>query len=298
MIYRMQYWIVMILRFIVLLFPEKMRFKFAEFLGWVGYKVVKKRRLTALANLKLAFPEKTEAEREAIALESYKIMLKAFACSLWFKQYLKDPNKIKAENMEIFQKAYAKEKGVIVALLHMGNMEASVKAAAGYDVVTVAKRQRNPYIDNFITESRRQDMNLTVLKKNKSTSKELIRCLNNKNVFALFSDHRDKGTMVEFFGEVTKAPTGAVSLALKFDVPLLLAYNILHKDNSCTVHIEEVELIKSDSFKDDVHLNTQNLIHKMEDIIRKYPEQWMWFHDRWNIYSELSKIKKKGKKNN
>ena len=197
--YRIQYWIVMFFRFILLLFPEKMRFKFAEFLGWVGYKVVKKRRITALANLRLAFPEKTEAEREKIALESYKVMLKAFLCSLWFKDYFKDPSRIKTENIEYFHEAYAKGKGVIVALLHMGNMEASVKAVDGYDIITVAKRQRNPYIDNFITESRKEDLNLTVLKKSKSTSKELIRCLNNKSIFALFSDHRDKGTMVVFF---------------------------------------------------------------------------------------------------
>ena len=294
--YRIQYWIVMFFRFILLLFPEKMRFKFAEFLGWVGYKVVKKRRITALANLRLAFPEKTEAEREKIALESYKVMLKAFLCSLWFKDYFKDPSRIKTENIEYFHEAYAKGKGVIVALLHMGNMEASVKAVDGYDIITVAKRQRNPYIDNFITESRKEDLNLTVLKKSKSTSKELIRCLNNKSIFALFSDHRDKGTMVDFFDKTTKAPTGAVSLALKFDIPLLLAYNVLHEDNSCTVHVlKEISLVKSDSFKDDVHVNTQNLIHLMEDIIRKYPEQWMWFHDRWNIYSDLSKLNKKKK---
>lgn len=42
MIYRIQYWIIMFFRFIILLFPENARFKFAEFLGWLGYHVVKK----------------------------------------------------------------------------------------------------------------------------------------------------------------------------------------------------------------------------------------------------------------
>jgi len=27
----------------------------------------------------------------------------------------------------------------------------------------------------------------------------------------------------------------------------------------------------------------------MEDVIRKYPEQWMWFHDRWNNFREYKK---------
>ena len=294
MIYRLQYWIVMIFRFILLLFPQKLRFKFAEFLGWLGYVAIKKRRETALMNLKLAFPNKSDKEREEIALESYKIMLKAFLCSLWFKEYFKNKDNIKTVNREAFEKVYAKGKGVIVALMHMGNMEASVKAVDGYSLVTVAKKQRNPYIDDFITESRERDLNLTLLKKSKGTSKELIKRLNNQNIIALFSDHRDKGAIVDFFGESAKAPTGAVSLALKFDIPLLLVYNTFNEDNSCTVHVlDEIELIKTDSFKDDVINNTQNLIHKMEDVIREYPEQWMWFHDRWNLYSKYSKLKKK-----
>ena len=294
MIYRLQYWIVMIFRFILLLFPQKLRFKFAEFLGWLGYVAIKKRRETALMNLKLAFPNKSDKERKEIALESYKIMLKAFLCSLWFKEYFKNKDNIKTVNREAFEKAYAKGKGVIVALMHMGNMEASVKAVDGYSLVTVAKKQRNPYIDDFITESRERDLNLTLLKKSKGTSKELIKRLNNQNIIALFSDHRDKGAIVDFFGESAKAPTGAVSLALKFDIPLLLVYNTFNEDNSCTVHVlDEIELIKTDSFKDDVINNTQNLIHKMEDVIREYPEQWMWFHDRWNLYSKYSKLKKK-----
>lgn len=284
----------MIFRFILLLFPQKLRFKFAEFLGWLGYVAIKKRRETALMNLKLAFPNKSEKEREEIALESYKIMLKAFLCSLWFKEYFKNKENVKTVNKEAFEKAYAKGKGVIVALMHMGNMEASVKAVDGYSLVTVAKKQRNPYIDEFITESRERDLNLTLLKKSKGTSKELIKRLNNQNIIALFSDHRDKGAIVDFFGESAKAPTGAVSLALKFDIPLLLVYNTFNEDNSCTVHVlDEVELVKTDSFKDDVINNTQNLIHKMEDVIREYPEQWMWFHDRWNLYSKYSKLKKK-----
>ena len=293
MIYRLQYWIVMIFRFILLLFPQKLRFKFAEFLGWLGYVAIKKRRETALMNLKLAFPNKSDKEREEIALESYKIMLKAFLCSLWFKEYFKNKENVKTVNKEAFEKAYAKGKGVIVALMHMGNMEASVKAVDGYSLVTVAKKQRNPYIDDFITESRERDLNLTLLKKSKGTSKELIKRLNNQNIIALFSDHRDKGAIVDFFGESAKAPTGAVSLALKFDIPLFLVYNTFNEDNSCTVHVlDEIELVKTDSFKDDVINNTQNLIHKMEDVIREYPEQWMWFHDRWNLYSKYSKLKK------
>jgi KDO2-lipid IV(A) lauroyltransferase len=274
--------ILFFIKFICIL-PEKIRFKIAEFFAVVGYKVVKKRRMITLANLKMAFPDKGQDEIEKIALESYKIMSKAFLSSLWFDTYLKEEGKVTIENMEILDKAYSRGKGVIVAGIHMGNMEASVKVAEKYHMTTVAKKQRNPYLDKLITENR-EKLNVTLLKKSKRTSRELMEAINKKEIIVLFSDHRDKGATVNFFGETTISPTGAVFLALRYDLPLLWAFNILNPDNTCTTKIvEEIQLNRSGTFKENVQANTQLLITKMEKVIREHPEQWMWLHDRWRL---------------
>lgn len=290
LIYKFQFWLVLFFYKMLLMFPESSRFKFGDFLGSLSYRLIKKRRLIALTNLKMAFPEKDIHEVEKIAKESFKIMIKAFLCTLWFKDYLKD--RVTVKNKDILDREYNKGKGVIAALMHMGNMEAAIKAAEGYEVVTVAKKQRNPYINDFITKSRKEDLNLTVFSKSKSTSKDLIRRLNNKEIFALFSDHRDKGAIVNFFGMEAKAPTGAVSLALKFDIPLIWGYNYFNADNSSTTVIKSLDMIKTGNFKEDVLSNTQLLISEMEKVIREHPEQWMWFHDRWNLYSKFHKKKR------
>lgn len=292
LVYKIQFLIVMFFYKVILLLPEGVRFKFGDFLGIIGYKFIKKRRLIALTNLKMAFPEKDPHEIEEIAKKSFKIMIKAFLCTLWFKDYLKEEGKVIVKNREFLDEAYNKNRGVIAALMHMGNMEATIKAAQGYEVVTVAKKQRNPYLNEFINKSRKEDLNLTVFSKSKSTSKDLIKRLNNREIFALFSDHRDKGAIVDFFGMEAKAPTGAISLALKFDIPLVWGYNYFNEDNSCTAVIEKFELTKTGNFKEDVLTNTQVLIKEMEKVIREYPEQWMWFHDRWNLYSKFYKKKR------
>jgi KDO2-lipid IV(A) lauroyltransferase len=46
-------------------------------------------------------------------------------------------------------------------------------------------------------------------------------------------------------------------------------------------------MIKTDNFNKDVQSNTQLLIDKMEKIISQYPEQWMWFHDRWRLSKKI-----------
>ena len=135
---------------------------------------------------------------------------------------------------------------------------------------------------------------MDVIEKNERTSRILISKLKEKKIYALFSDHRDKGATVNFFGKETKAPSGAISMALKFDMPFVLVYNTFNEDNTITVYVtDEIELKRTDNFKEDVQNNVQYLINIMEDVIRKYPEQWMWFHDRWNNFREYKKNLKK-----
>lgn len=289
--YLVQYLLCRFFTFILLLFPEKMRFSFGNFLGNLTYKLIKKRREIALLNLQMAFPEKSQEEIEKIAKKSFKIMIKAFLSVLWFKKYLL--SSVKIINKENIDRLIAKNKGLIVASIHMGNMEATLKAANNYQIVSVAKRQRNPYINNYMKKLRSEYSNVEILEKNERTSRELIKKIDEKKIIALFSDHRDSGSIVTFFHKDAKAPTGAISLALKYDIPLILIYNVMSDDNTSTIYVsDEIILQRTDNFKEDVNKNTQLLISKIEEVIRKYPEQWMWFHDRWNIHSKLRKLKK------
>jgi len=58
--YFIQYIVARFFIFLLLLLPEKLRFKFGDFLGNLTYKLIKSRRMTALMNLKMAFPEKSD----------------------------------------------------------------------------------------------------------------------------------------------------------------------------------------------------------------------------------------------
>ncbi|MDK4484185.1 lauroyl acyltransferase [Fusobacterium necrophorum] len=288
--YRIQFYLLLFFRQLLLWLPEKTRFDFGNFLGKAAYYLISSRRQTTLWNLQLAFPEKTEEERKKIAVHSYQIMTKYFLSTLWYDSYLQE--KVHIYNQSSMKKAYWKGRGVMAAVMHMGNMEAAVKAGDGFPIVTVAKDQRNPYLEKFIIETRKKNLKLDLLTKSKQTVRQLqaYQKKEKKYIYALFSDHRDKGAHVHFFGLETVAPTGAVSLAYKYNMPLFLVYSCLEEDNTTSIYIsEEIPLIRTENSKQDILENTQILIHKMEDVIRKHPEQWMWFHDRWNLYRDFKK---------
>ncbi len=287
--HKLEYYLMISFVKLLMMFPEKTRYKIAEKIGIIGYHLIKKRRMIALANLKLAFPEKTEEERIELAKKNYKVLTKAYLSSLWIMDFIFDETKVNVENYNILDEAVAENKGLIIASMHMGNLEASLKITEKYRLSDVVKAQRNPYIDEYITKNRSQ-LNFNMIKKSKNTPRELLKVIKNKEILALFSDHRDKGTTVNFFGRDTIAPTGAIHFALKFKVLLVCGYSILNEDNTNTVKIiKRIELIETGDLKNDVKVNTQNLIYLIEDAIRENPEQWMWFHDRWRLSKEFKK---------
>ncbi len=156
-------------------------------------------------------------------------------------------------------------------------MESMLKFSEKFPFVTVAKKQRNPYLNRYISENRKH-LNITLLEKSKKTSRELFEYAEEGKNIALFSDHRDKGTTVDFFGMETVSPTGAATLALRYNRPLILGYSTFIRDNTTSVHFKKIDVVcdEKNSFKENVHLTTQRLIYMMEDIITCYPEQWMW----------------------
>lgn len=287
--HKFEYYLMISFVKLLMMFPEKTRYKIAEKIGIIGYHLIKKRRMIALANIKLAFPEKTDKERIELAKKNYKVLTKAYLSSLWIMDFIFDETKVNVENYHILDEAVAENKGLIIASMHMGNLEASLKITEKYRLSDVVKAQRNPYVDEYITKNRSQ-LNFNMIKKSKNTPRELLKVIKNKEILALFSDHRDKGTTVNFFGRDTIAPTGAVHFALKYKVPLIFGYSILNEDNTNTVKfIKKIDLIETGDLKTDVKVNTQNLIYLIEEAIRENPEQWMWFHDRWRLSKEFKK---------
>ncbi|MGL6121183.1 MAG: lysophospholipid acyltransferase family protein, partial [Fusobacteriaceae bacterium] len=277
-----------LLKFIPI-FPESWRFKFAESIGILTYNLLRMRRNITLANLDLAFPDMEEKEKEKIAKESYKIMTKSFMSSLWFDEYFNNPKNIKVSQMEKIDELMSRKKGLVAACMHTGNLEASLKVSEKYHFVCLAKPQANPYINDYIIKQR-EKRNITLLMASPRNGRELINLIDKKPIFALFCDHRMTGTRVNFFGKEVSAANGPVSLALKNNIPLVIQYNVMNPDNTCSINItDEIKLIDTGKFKEDVAANVQLLIHEVEKVIKKHPEQWMWFHNRWEFQKKEMK---------
>ena len=268
-------------KWILMKTPESFRYKFAEGLALLAYFIIKKRREVTLDNIRKAFPEKEEKEVIRIAKESYKVMIKTFMMSLWVPDTCGDDNKVKYHNYELFEQAKSQNKGVILASLHMGSFETMQKIALNNELYDVVKKQKNLLLDKYMNDNRKRT-GVKIIYKGSSATKELVKALKNNKILCLFSDHYDDGAEVMFFGRKTKASTGVATLSLKYGSPVVLVHNILDENNVNTIYFDKIlDIQKTNDLKKDVEVNTQIMINEFEELITKYPEQWMWFHRRW-----------------
>ena len=185
--------------------------------------------------------------------------------------------------------AVAAGKGAIFATSHSGNWElmGGAFACAGLPIVGVAKRQSAAGMDRFINEYRTLvGMHITY----QTGVREMFRMIDAGWIIGLISDQdpslRD-GIIIDFFGQPTNAFTGAAAIARRCGVPIFPVF--IHREESGH-HILTVEpgimVEKTDDRTEDVRRVTQTINTRIEQWIRKYPEEWFWLHDRWKSLRE------------
>lgn len=97
-----------------------------------------------------------------------------------------------------------------------------------------------------------------------------------------------KGQPTTFFGSEVRTNPLLAKLVRQFGCDIYPARCIRLPGNRYRLEIEpKVEIPKDDRGRVDVQATAQMLNDKVESWVREYPEQWLWYHDRWNIKKTL-----------
>ena len=270
--------IVITIKKILSFFPLKVRYSFFENLGLLGYYLIKKRRVLTIDNIKRAFPEKTDKEVIRIAKESYKTMGKMVMTSIYLEDITTNGHTV-IENEELILKACEdNEKAVIIVSLHLGGFEAGSVMRSIRKFYAVFRKQKNRKLNDLMTEWREKGGLHSIPLRD---SEALNSALKNKTLIALASDHHADDVEIEFFGRKTTAVSGPVLLGLKHKIPLVLSYAIFEGNTVKVINKKILEIEKKENLKATVKYNMQKIFYEFEEIIKEYPEQYMWQHKRW-----------------
>lgn len=274
--------------FLLNLLPLEWALEIGRCLGRLAFGVVTDRRRVVLKNLQTAFGgEKSPGELEAIARRTFSNL------GMTLVEFLRMPRLemdyyhryARVEGWEHLNQALAEGKGVIALTFHFGNWEMPGLGASffGYPIVALAQRIHNPWIDGYV-RSTRKAAGVTILPK-RQVSRQVIDHLRQGKIVAIFVDQRERKksqVMVDFFGKKASTTPSPVVFSLRTGAPMIPLFTV--RENRSHHHVVIGRPLVPETTGDmerDLKTNTEIYTNILEGMIRKYPDQYFWLHNRW-----------------
>jgi KDO2-lipid IV(A) lauroyltransferase len=257
-------------------------------LGRLAWVASRRLREVGLRNLAMAFPEKTDAEREQILRGEYRSLGWQIAEFCGMTSWTRESASkfIRYDGLEHYLAAREKGKGVLVLTAHLGAWELSsfFHSLMGYPMSMVIRRLDNERVDSFVDGIRSMHGNKTLHKDD--FARGLLQAMHRGETVGILMDTNmtpPQGVFVPFFGVDACTASGMARVALHSGAAVLpgfLAWD--ESERKYVLHFgEELALVKSGDREQDIVANTALFTATLESCIRRYPEQWLWVHRRW-----------------
>jgi len=187
---------------------------------------------------------------------------------------------IRCEGAEHFENALKHGRGVLFATAHLGNWELSAFAHA---IITgpmhvVVRPLDNPLIDALVEKRRSLSGNWLISKS--EAARTILKTLRNNQAVGILVDQNaapENGLFVNFFGTAACANVGFARLAAVSGAAVIPGFALWSEtERRYVLRFYPPVPITGDGARD-----TQAIQAKLEEIIRAYPDQWLWIHRRW-----------------
>jgi KDO2-lipid IV(A) lauroyltransferase len=260
-------------------------------LGWMVYRLFGFRRGTTRENLRRSYPELSSAERERIAVDAYQSVGVTLLELVWQGRMTEDDlrSMVRIDGLDVLKKRVVEGKGVVVLTAHIGNWEIitlALKVLAGISVEALYKPQSNSAIDKAIL-SRRTRFGTTLIPMGMSI-REILRILQGGGCILIAADQSApmESIHVRFFGREVPVFQGPAAFCLKTGAALVAAYALRGQDGTYMLECREIPTKDLPNDDHGVEELTRRQVRATEEIIRRYPGQWMWMHRRWKHSTE------------
>jgi len=267
---------------------ENTRQATGRFLGAIGYALLKKRRIIAISNIRRAFPDYSHEQALQIARNCF-MNLGTNMIELLMAPYLSDAEvarRFSFEPKDIAVRTLGSGSGVIALTFHFGNWEIMgiTSKLLNQPVVALARPLKKHARLNTFLNGLRESTGLTIIV-NENTAKEVMRLLKRKAIIAILGDQREKrsrGVFVDLFGQPVPTSKGTAMIGMKTGCPVIPCYPVRKGFLRYTIVCgEPIVMEREGNIEELVAKNTRKINAFLEDIIRKYPDEWFWVHQRW-----------------
>src|ERR1700761_7713602 len=206
--------------------PRRTARALGAMVGRLALLLTPRLRRTGDLNLRLAFPEKTAAEREQILRKLYRNLgwLLAEFCQMQHYSAEQTARFIRYDGLENYLKARGLGRGVLILTGHLGAWELSsfYHSLMGYPMSIVIRRLDNPLVDRLVNRIRCLHGNQVLHKDD--FARGLLAAMRRGETVGILMDTNmtpPQGSFVEFFGHLACTASGMARVALKTGAPVV-----------------------------------------------------------------------------
>jgi KDO2-lipid IV(A) lauroyltransferase len=255
---------------------------------------IRRRRIT-LKNLELAFPDKPKKECRQIARAAYDHFGQMIAESAMVLAGKIDREKLirmvdGSEIEHLLELERRSDKPFLAVTGHLGNFELMSHYTGTQSIRqgnVVARQGNNRLIDDRIVTPMRQSFGNRVIYKSRALPQVVKALKRGENVGLLIDikSNAKEGVPVQFFGKTTLAIKSSAFLQIKLDILVIpLAMVRVGPKRYKLITDEPIQWIDNGKpLEEQIAELTQIHQSALEKMIRQYPEQWLWMHNRWRI---------------
>ena len=189
---------------------------------------------------------------------------------------------VKVKGIENLHDALAKGKGVIALGAHIGNfvMAGTRLGIDGYPFHILfripADKGVQSFIEQYIDSSFYQK--LIPSQPRKVAVRRVLEILRRNEIVYILADNLRRGKVqTRFFGQPVRSARGPVSLALRSGAVVLPVNLIRNYQGGLDLIIDpEIPISRNGNLAADIVRNTRLITVYLEDLVRRYPDQWNW----------------------
>ena len=192
--------------------------------------------------------------------------------------------KARITGLDTLKKLHKEKKGCFVCSAHLGNWEPAVSAPLfdDYYLNPVYRVANNKWIDKIMFQRRKG----TLIPKGTAGARLMVQVLKQGGGVVILCDQKlREGIDVPFFGKQVKTAPATATIALKMNVPVIMARCIRGKDGLFDIEVSkplDMPNVKKDGMEQSVYELTKKINQTIEEWIKETPEQWLWVHHRFD----------------
>ena len=272
--------------------PLKAAYFLADIISFLAFHLDFKHSRRAITHVLHSGIRTQRSEARKLARESFRHMIKLFVEIIKFDQIINENNyrdyvRI-ADDPESQRLLNSKTTHpCIFTTAHVGNWELAgsiLTLFTGIPMTSIMRPLENEKIGNYIYSHRARFRHKTISKE-KGLRPLLLAHKEGQNITIVADQHANhtEGVEVTFFGHPARAHATPALLHLKTGTPIAMPY-MIRLDNS--FHFEyhcdgEFTYTPTGDKHKDIQAIAQMYTDHIEQVVRRYPEQWLWAHRRW-----------------